>query len=135
MPIIFARVLNSELLTMQRTTLVLGASNKSYRYSYMAANDLQRNGLDVVLVGRRQGEVNGLPILTEWPNEVAIDTITMYLNTRNQLPYYDDILNSGARRIIFNPGAENGELAQLAIEKGMEVENACTLVMLATNQY
>ena len=29
MPIIFARILNSELLTMQRTTLVLGASNKS----------------------------------------------------------------------------------------------------------
>ena len=39
------------------------------------------------------------------------------------------------KRIIFNPGAENIELAQLAKQKGIEVEFECTLVQLAIGEY
>jgi hypothetical protein len=39
------------------------------------------------------------------------------------------------KRIIFNPGAENDELASMAAKKGIQPVEACTLVMLATNQY
>jgi len=38
-------------------------------------------------------------------------------------------------RIIFNPGAENDELAGLAAQNGIQPVEACTLVMLATSQY
>jgi hypothetical protein len=39
------------------------------------------------------------------------------------------------KRIIFNPGAENPELAKLAEEKGIETIEACTLTMLASRLY
>ena len=120
---------------MNEKTVVLGASPKPYRYSYMAAQELEANNLQVILIGRRAGEVNGKPILTKWPQGEEVDTITMYLSAANQVEYYDEILSSGAKRIIFNPGAENNELAQRAKNQGIEVENACTLVLLATGQY
>ena len=118
-----------------KKTLVLGASPKPDRYSNMAAYSLMQNKHEVVLVGLRQAEINGVPIQKTWPEGETIDTITLYLSAANQLPYYDKIINSGARRLIFNPGTENPELAKLASDEGMEVEIACTLVLLATGQY
>ncbi|MCB0680934.1 MAG: CoA-binding protein, partial [Saprospiraceae bacterium] len=50
-------------------------------------------------------------------------------------PYYDYLLKLRPRRIIFNPGAENPELARLASAEGIEVESACTLVLLAYGGY
>jgi len=64
-----------------------------------------------------------------------IDTVTLYLNPRHQRDYYDYILSLHPQRIIFNPGAENDELAEMAKEKGIKTLEACTLVMLSTNQY
>jgi predicted CoA-binding protein len=120
---------------MNKTTLVLGASTKTHRYSNMAARELLRNGNDVVLIGNREGEINNIPILKSWPEVLDIHSITMYLSARNQKAHYEEILKSGAERIIFNPGAENHELAGLAVNQGIAVENACTLVLLATQQY
>jgi hypothetical protein len=39
------------------------------------------------------------------------------------------------KRIIFNPGAENPELEALARKNGIEVLNACTLVMLSIGNF
>ena len=39
------------------------------------------------------------------------------------------------KRVIFNPGTENPIFAQKLQEKGIPWENACTLVLLSTNQY
>jgi len=90
----------------------------------------------VVLVGIDDGEINGVPIRKEFPGpEEGVDTITLYVGPKRQPQYYDAILNSGARRIIFNPGTENPELYRLAGEKGIEVEIGCTLIMLSTRQY
>lgn len=64
-----------------------------------------------------------------------IDTVTLYLNRDHQREYYDYILSLKPARIIFNPGAENEELEELARKKGIRTLEACTLVMLSTNQY
>jgi predicted CoA-binding protein len=64
-----------------------------------------------------------------------IDTVTLYLNLQHQQEYHDYILSLNPKRIIFNPGAENDALASLAKEKGIKTLEACTLVMLSTNQY
>ena len=37
--------------------------------------------------------------------------------------------------MIFNPGTENPALSQKLTKQGVEALNACTLVMLSTNQY
>jgi len=53
----------------------------------------------------------------------------------HQKEYYDYILSLEPKRIIFNPGAENEELSVLASKNNIPVKEACTLVMLSTNQY
>jgi len=53
----------------------------------------------------------------------------------NQREYYNYILALKPKRIIFNPGAENEELAELARLKGIKALDACTLVLLSTGQY
>ena len=79
--------------------------------------------------------VDDVIIETEKKHWKDVDTVTLYLNPLNQKEYYDYILSLKPRRIIFNPGAENDELAKLAGGKGILPVEACTLVMLATNQY
>lgn len=113
----------------------MGASTKPQRYSNIATHRLLGKGHDVVLVGYREGQIGEYPILTGTPPIEDVDTITLYMNPKRQQPYYDYFLSLKPKRIIFNPGTENPELIQLAQENGIEPEVACTLVMLASNQY
>lgn len=118
-----------------KTTLVLGASNNPSRYSNMAINRLRSHNHPVVAVGKRQGIVAGTPLETETRKLQNVDTVTLYLNPANQQQYYQYILDLKPKRIIFNPGTENEELAGLARKKGIEAIEACTLVLLSTGQY
>jgi hypothetical protein len=93
-------------------------------------------GLDVTLIGGREGEVEGVPILTGTPNLEDIHTVTMYLGAGRQVAYEDYLIQTvKPARIIFNPGAENINFALKAKAERIEVVNACTLVMIATDQY
>lgn len=118
-----------------KKTLVLGASDNPSRYSYLAINRLRNHDHPVVAIGRRNTKVADVIIEKEKKHFEDIDTITLYLNQQHQREYYDYILSVNPRRIIFNPGAENDELAALANANGIQTLEACTLVMLSTNQY
>ena len=118
-----------------KKTLILGATPDASRYAYLAANRLTGHGHTIVNVGQKTGEVAGVPI--EKPETIHddIDTITLYVGTRNQEPLYDYILGTNPKRIIFNPGTENRELQKMANERGIETTYACTLVMLSIGEY
>jgi predicted CoA-binding protein len=118
-----------------KMTLVLGASPLSDRYSHIAVRRLLAAGYPVVAVGRREGVIDGLVILRDVPEGLAPHTVTLYLNAHNQAEWAERLLALRPTRIIFNPGAENAALADQARERGVEVLDACTLVMLATGQY
>lgn len=120
---------------MKKKTLVLGASENPNRYSHMAVNRLVSHGHPVVAIGRRKGAIGDIAIGTEMLPQADIDTVTLYLNPGNQVPYYDYILSLHPKRIIFNPGTENEELEHKAQELGIKTIEACTLVMLNTHQY
>ncbi len=121
---------------MGKLTLVAGASTHPFRFSFKAAHMLKQFGHPVYLVGRTPGEVAGEPIHTSWPEKLdRLDTITLYLNPVHQAIVAEKIITLNPKRIIFNPGAENDELAFKAQREGIEVEYACTLVMLNTGQY
>ena len=120
---------------MKNKTLVLGASENPDRYSNKAILKLQSKGEEVIAIGKRAGKVNNTEILTEPVPSDDIETVTLYLNPLHQKPYYDYIISLKPKRIIFNPGAENNELRKLAEEKGLETENACTLVLLSIGEY
>lgn len=118
-----------------KKTLVLGASDNPSRYSYLAIQRLRQHGHPVVAIGRKNTKVADVTIGTEMAPFKDIDTITLYLNPQHQQEYYNYILSLQPSRIIFNPGAENDELVQMAKQAGIKTMEACTLVMLGTNQY
>lgn len=119
----------------EKKTVVLGASANPSRYSYLALNRLQAHKHPIVAVGRKEVAVNGIQIHKDHVAEEGVDTVTLYLNPKNQVEYYDYILDLKPKRIIFNPGTENDELIRMAKENSIEPVIACTLVMLATGQY
>jgi predicted CoA-binding protein len=118
-----------------KKTMVLGASSNPARYSYLAVQRLRAHDHPVVAIGRRTGHVADVDISKERVQEKDIDTITLYLNPKNQEEYYDYILNLHPKRIIFNPGTENDELIQKARANNIQPVIACTLVLLSTGQY
>ncbi len=118
-----------------KKTLVLGASTNPNRYSYLAIQQLNKKGHPVVAVGNKEGKVENVSIQSGLPPLNDVDTVTMYLNAKNQAAYYDYILQLKPKRIIFNPGAENEAFEMKAEKEGIKVIEACTLVMLATNQF
>ena len=120
---------------MSKKTVVIGASTNTDRYSYKATVKLKSYGHEVVPVGIKEGEINGLQILTGMPEVKGVDTVTMYVGPQNQPSYYQYILGLHPKRVLFNPGTENPEF-QSALEKaGVEVVEGCTLVMLGTGEY
>lgn len=120
---------------MQKKTLVLGASENTERYSNLAVKKLVAHNHPVTAIGLKEGNVNDIKILKGNPIIENLDTVTLYLNPANQIPYYQYILSLHPKRIIFNPGTENDELQTLAHNQGIYTMEACTLVLLSTNQY
>ncbi len=120
---------------MKKKTLVLGASSNPERYSYLAVERLMLNNHPVIAVGNKPGLIGTVTIEKNIPLLKDIDTITLYLNSKNQEAYYDEMIALHPKRIIFNPGTENVALKSIAAANGIETIEACTLVMLSTGQY
>ena len=117
-------------------TLIIGASNKTDRYTYKAFQSLQKHHHKVVLMHPTLKEIdqhmvyNQLSEITE-----PIDTITLYVNAGVSSSLSEGIIKLNPRRVIFNPGAENPELMQQLQAQEILCLDACTLVLLNTFQY
>ncbi|PZX53804.1 hypothetical protein LV84_02912 [Algoriphagus ratkowskyi] len=120
-----------------KLTLIVGATINTSRYAYFAASRLARAGVPFIPIGIKTGEVFGEKIidLRSKPQLENIHTITLYIGTANQEEWIDYLIGLSPKRIIFNPGTENPIFFQKANAKGIEVLEACTLVMLSANQY
>ena len=119
----------------EKKTLVFGASVNPDRYSYKAIKMLGDYGYEISAIGGRPGHLGDVEILVGHPEIADIHTVTMYMGKARQEEHEDYILSLEPKRLIFNPGAENTSLFTKAKNKGIDVVNACTLVMLRTNQY
>ena len=118
-----------------KKTLVLGASENTARYSNMVINKLIGSEHSVVAIGQKEGEVEGVKIQTKQIPFTNIHTVTLYLNPSRQRDYYNYIVSLQPKRVVFNPGTENPEFYQLLKLNNIQVEIACTLVLLSTKQY
>ena len=127
--------MNKETTTETPVTLVVGASENSMRYSYLAVNKLTRHGHPVIALGNKAGNIGNIPIITHIDPNTEIDTITLYVGPARQKDLIGNLLSLNPKRIIFNPGTENPEFINKAREQGIEVEIACTLVMLSAGTY
>ena len=122
---------------MSKKTVILGASTNPGRYSYVAAEMLTQYGHEIVPVGLRKGVVSGKEILDirTWPEVESPHTATLYMGPA----HHDGLLAYLSRlrpvRVIFNPGTEDFALERALEKEGIEVLEACTLVMLRSGQY
>ena len=114
----------------------MGASPNPDRYAYRAMEMLKRFGHQPVPVNPAFGEILGekcYPRIGDAPK--PFDTVTMYMGKQRSDPLIEEIVSAAPRRIIFNPGAENDDLAEKAEKAGIEVVEGCTLVMLQTGTF
>lgn len=118
-----------------KRTVVLGATENPSRYAYLAVQRLRRYGHEVVPVGLKEGEIEGLKIYKGQPEVNDVDTVTLYVGPRNQQSLYDYIIRLKPKRVIFNPGTENPVLEEMVTSNGIEAIHGCTLVMLSTGEY
>lgn len=121
----------------EQVTLIVGATTNPSRYAYFAANRLKDYGVPFIPIGIKSGEVFGEKILDlrAKPDMQNIHTITLYIGPAHQEEWIDYLISLRPKRIIFNPGTENPVFFQKARTAGIQVLQACTLVMLSTNQY
>ena len=116
-------------------TLILGASFNPDRFSHKALLKLVESGVEVFAIGLKKGSISSVLIRNDLFPIKNIHTITIYLSKKLQKTYYDYVIFLKPKRVLFNPGAENIEFSKILTEKGIYWENACTLVLLSTDQY
>jgi uncharacterized protein len=121
---------------MPETVVVLGATPKEDRFANRAMRMLLSDGHRVIPVNPAFEDVLGYtckPSISEI--QEPIDTVTMYVGPARSEPLIAEIIAAKPRRIIFNPGAENPNLAKAATVAGIEVVEGCTLVMLQAGTF
>ncbi|MFI5164016.1 MAG: CoA-binding protein [Bacteroidia bacterium] len=123
-----------------KTTVVIGASENTERYSNRVVKMLHHQDIPVVAIGMKAGEIDGVKIQTGFPKIDAstgliVDTVTLYVGPQHQPQYYEYVLNLKPERVIFNPGTENPEFEKKVRDAGIEVLEACTLTMLTVGNY
>ncbi len=119
-----------------KKTVVIGASSNPSRYSHTAVLQLTGINVPVIPIGIKNEMIGNIEILTGFPEIENVHTVTMYVGPKKQPQYYDYILNRlKPKRIIFNPGTENKEFEELAIENNIKVMNYCTLIMISNGTF
>lgn len=120
----------------KQTVVVLGASTKPERYANMAVRLLKEYGHRVIPVSSGHSEIEGLPAVSTLADvHEAVDTLTLYLGPARSAPLLADIIALRPKRVIFNPGTESAELERQFALQGIDCQEACTLVLLRTDQF
>lgn len=115
---------------------ILGASANPDRYAYRAAQRLLQAGHRVYGVNPQRPVLPDVAMagaIGELP--ANIHTLTVYVSATKSSPMATAILGHNFTRVIFNPGSENPALASELRQAGVEVIEACTLVMLSTGEF
>lgn len=123
-------------MAKKERVLVMGASDKPDRYSNMALRLLVEKGYEAVPVHPRLSKIDGLPVFNKLDDVGGtVDTVTMYVGPDAQADMIAPLLALRPARIIANPGAECDAMRSAAAERGIDYVEACTLVMLKTDQF
>ena len=124
------------MASKQQRVVVVGASPKPERYSNRALRLLVQHGHEVVLIHPTVSSIEGLPVISRLEDVSGhIDTVTLYVSAKRSSALEDSITSLRPDRVIFNPGAENPALSTALESHGIHTEEACTLVLLHTDQF
>ena len=123
-------------MSAAETVAILGASPDPERYAFKAQRLLKEHGHRVIPVSAKESAIDGDATVAELGAIAGkVDTLTVYVRPAISSQYRAEIEALKPRRVIFNPGTENPELAAALRAAGIETEEACTLVMLRTGHF
>ena len=114
---------------------ILGASDNPERYSYKALKMLEEYQHLPFPVTPRLARLDGHDVAKKLSQLKNIDTVTVYVNPDILREQMTELLALKPRRVIFNPGTESREMAEQLEKAGIHTVEACTLVLLRTNQF
>ena len=115
---------------------VLGASPKPARYANQCIRLLKQHGYRITPVHPRFEEIEQIEV-THSLEAIAdpVDTLTLYVGPRLLEPQAPDIVSLRPKRVIFNPGTESRMVQAQLDDAGIAWVEACTLVMIKTDQF
>jgi len=115
---------------------VLGASPKPARYANQCIRLLQHYGYRITPVHPRFEQIENLAV-SHSLGAIAdpVDTLTLYVGPQLLEPQTEDIVRLAPGRVIFNPGTESRLVQDRLDAAGIDWFEACTLVMLRTDQF
>ena len=129
---------NLDCIFRPKSIAVIGASNKLGSAGYRIFRNLIGSGFEGIVfpINPNESSIENLKVYSAL-HEVkeSLDTLSIYLPAEKTEKIIDEIIKKNPRRIILNPGAECEELKNLAISKGIEVIEGCTLLMLRTGSF
>ncbi|PIR23773.1 MAG: CoA-binding protein [Deltaproteobacteria bacterium CG11_big_fil_rev_8_21_14_0_20_45_16] len=121
---------------MKQNVAVLGASSNPERYSNKAVRMLLESGHQVFPIHPIESSIEGLqvfPSLERLPEKM--DSLSIYIGPQHIGPLIPSIIQAKPGRVILNPGTESEELEKALQGAGIPYMEACTLVLLRTNQF
>ena len=120
----------------KQRVVVVGASPKPHRYSNQALRSLVEHGHEVVPINPAVSSIEGIPVVPRLDDLTGhVDTVTLYVSPQRSSELQGPLTSLHPDRVIFNPGAENPALCAALKAEGIHTEEACTLVLLNTNQF
>ena len=120
----------------KQRVVVVGASPNPERYANRAVRLLVQHGHQVVPIHPTASSIEGLRVVPRLEQlNGHVDTVTLYVSAKISSAMEGPITALQPDRVIFNPGAENPALQASLKAKGIHTEEACTLVLLNTNQF
>lgn len=111
---------------------VVGASEKDKSYGKKIFKKLVGRGYTTIPVSRNYETVLGEKAysrITEY--EGQIDVVDFVVNASIGIRVLDDVIEKGIKKIVLQPGTASDELIEKAKSNGIEVLEACVLVMLS----
>ena len=119
-----------------KNVVVIGASNNEEKHPNLAMKMLVQYGHQPIPVTPAAKEVLGRKACASIAEiSESIDTVTLYISPGQQQDLFDPLIRLKPKRVIFNPGTENPAVYVRLQTAGIEVIEACTLVMLRTGQF
>ncbi|MEA1952465.1 MAG: CoA-binding protein [Planctomycetota bacterium] len=120
----------------KQRVVVVGASPKPDRYSNLALRLLVEHGHEVVPINPVVSSIEGIPVVPRLEDLSGhVDTVTLYVSGKISSVLEGPLTTLHPDRVIFNPGTENPTLCAALQAEGIRTEEACTLVLLNTDQF
>ncbi len=118
---------------------ILGLSDDPSRYSNKAMTLLRSKGFNN-LIGTHPtlNIVDGVQVVPTIADiKSTVHTVTVYVNPKRFLPLISELAALKPKRVILNPGTEDSSVTSTlaATLPDTEIIEACTLVLLQTNQF